>query len=557
MPKTSKIKRKHRAYNKTKNKAKVSKKKQRQTRKKISTSEKVLSGGFAFVLYENDESRILDGPDVGKDETHDASTISYNENSFNNNKYVRESHNCYTYFLNKKNQEAVDKCKRDLGTHNICRRSQPGYYSGHKPLNETDYRCDIMMKRTLDDNKNIYKISKEESKKPCPPGYYKGALVVAPGRDYHYYRQDDDLNGKWSHKPGYKPSTDKDSNGNVIHDPNEAARDYGGTLNYKDFCGYMCVPRNNKKKFMAHKDSKLHYNNRMNKPAGNQSGGAQAAEEQTINRCPFCRAENEPILPFMGQRNAEMIRKRLLRSNNYRMTRQLKSIIRQFVQNYNQNHNALNRDAGIELAEVFTKLAEPTCNICAREFNNTDRLNMQTQICKSNICLDCVQNINTHHHQQTSFEGIMEPPEIPRFNAHGVANDGERHFRRISPIGSMPRSTINRRPNPPISESSRALLEDAIIQFYRAEHHYMNYNGPFNPMVPPYPNRITNILRAVYDVILQRRLRAWNIIARENEIPENNEETRELTDNEIVTLALSMLSDSYLAHEENPRERYY
>lgn len=241
--------------------------------KKISTSDKILSGGFSYVLYDNDddESHILDGPDVGQDKTHDSSTISFGENSFNSNKYVRESHNCYTYFLNKKNQEAVDKCKRDLGTHNICRRSQPGYYSGHKPLNEKDYKCDIMMKRTLDDNKNIFKISKEESKKPCPPGYYKGALVVAPGRDYHYYRQDDDLNGKWSHKPGYKQSTDKDSDGNVIHDPNEAARDYGGTLNYKDFCGYLCVPRNNKKKYMAHKDSKLQYNNRMKNHRNNHN----------------------------------------------------------------------------------------------------------------------------------------------------------------------------------------------------------------------------------------------------------------------------------------------
>ena len=48
------------------------------------------------------------------------------------------------------------------------------------------------------------------------------------------------------------------------------------------------------------------------------------------------------------------------------MTRQLKQMIRQLAQNYNQNHNALNKYAGIELAEVFTKLAEPTCNICAR-----------------------------------------------------------------------------------------------------------------------------------------------------------------------------------------------
>jgi hypothetical protein len=29
-----------------------------------------------------------------------------------------------------------------------------------------------------------------------------------------------------------------------------ANRDSGGTLNYKDFCGYLCVPRSSKKKTM-------------------------------------------------------------------------------------------------------------------------------------------------------------------------------------------------------------------------------------------------------------------------------------------------------------------
>ena len=99
------------------------------------------------------------------------------------------------------------------------------------------------MERTLVDNPNIYKIG--ENKK-CIPSHYKGALVVAPNRDYHYYRENDD--GKWTHKPGYKPSTNYDSKNNFIFNPRKASRDYGGTLNYKDFCGYLCVPRDEKKK---------------------------------------------------------------------------------------------------------------------------------------------------------------------------------------------------------------------------------------------------------------------------------------------------------------------
>lgn len=168
-------------------------------------------------------------------------------NSFNSNPYVRESHNCYMYFLNKKNHEVIELCKKDYPKYKLCRRAQPGYVSGFPLLQKNDYKCSKIMKRTLMDNPNIYR-SGENTK--CVPSHYKGALVVAPYRDYHYYRKNDD--GQWSHKPGYKPSTNFDSKNNLIVNPRKAARDYGGTLNYKDFCGYLCVPRNEKKKRMTH-----------------------------------------------------------------------------------------------------------------------------------------------------------------------------------------------------------------------------------------------------------------------------------------------------------------
>ena len=177
----------------------------------------------------------------------DSSNISSNNNSFNSNPYVRESHNCYMYFLNKKNYEVVDMCKKDYPKHKLCRRAQPGYVSGFPLLKKSDYKCPKIMTRTLADNPNIYK-AKENMR--CLSSHYKGALVVAPNRDYHYYRENDD--GQWTHKPGYKPSTSFDSKNNIIVNPRKAARDYGGTLNYKDFCGYLCVPRDEKKKRMAH-----------------------------------------------------------------------------------------------------------------------------------------------------------------------------------------------------------------------------------------------------------------------------------------------------------------
>lgn len=189
--------------------------------------------------------------DIPLNSSDNHTKISFKDKSYNDNLFVRESHNCYTYFLNLKSKSALNLCKKDFSKNNMCRRAQPGYLSGHPTLNKNDYQCPVIMKRTLHDNPNIYKVDSIKDK--CDPRFYKGALVVAPGRDYHYYRLDDDNNGFWSHKPGYKPSTIRDAKNNLILDPKIANRDYGDTLNYKNFCGYLCVPRSGEYKSMAHK----------------------------------------------------------------------------------------------------------------------------------------------------------------------------------------------------------------------------------------------------------------------------------------------------------------
>ena len=221
------------------------------------TKNKYKKGGKDFPT-QNNYNFELDNSLVNNNNTK----ISSNNTSYNDNLFVRESHNCYTYFLNLKNKDAVNLCKTDFNKHNMCRRAQPGYFSGYPNLNDNDYKCNIIMDRTMKDNPQIYKVN--SIKDTCKPGFYKGAVVVAPGRDYHYYRENDD--GFWSHKPGYKPTTIYDSNNNIIKDPKLAARDYGGTLNYKDFCGYTCVPRNPTKKNMAHRnysfDNKNPFTNR-------------------------------------------------------------------------------------------------------------------------------------------------------------------------------------------------------------------------------------------------------------------------------------------------------
>lgn len=166
--------------------------------------------------------------------------------SFNEKPYLRESHNCYSYLLNLKSREAEELCEKTFKDMNWCKRSQPGYAAGYPVMNKPELTCQEVMKRTLADNPNIKRANFQDT---CTTDAYKGALVVAPGTDYHYYRLNDD--GYWTHKPGYKPSSQYDASGNMILDPQKANRNYG-RLNYKDFCGYFCVPREATKKRMYH-----------------------------------------------------------------------------------------------------------------------------------------------------------------------------------------------------------------------------------------------------------------------------------------------------------------
>jgi hypothetical protein len=68
---------------------------------------------------------------------------------------------------------------------------------------------------------------------PLGPGHgWYVALVIWPGVDYHWYRQD--KNGCWSHKPGSTPARNTDDSGNAITDPKTCNRGP-----YTNFCTYM------------------------------------------------------------------------------------------------------------------------------------------------------------------------------------------------------------------------------------------------------------------------------------------------------------------------------
>jgi len=66
-------------------------------------------------------------------------------------------------------------------------------------------------------------------------GWYV-ALVIWPGRDYHWYRQDNV--GCWSHKPGQTAARNVDNAGAAISDPRTCNRGP-----YSDFCSYMRTTR--------------------------------------------------------------------------------------------------------------------------------------------------------------------------------------------------------------------------------------------------------------------------------------------------------------------------
>lgn len=170
--------------------------------------------------------------------------LSSKDYSYNRNLYLRESHNCYNYFLNLKSRRAFEECKKYYRPGEICNRAQPGYAAHMPQLTTKDYNCNTMMQRTLRDNKHMFRTTRN---KRCPATHYKGALVVDPQRDFHYYRLNDD--GIWTHKPGWKPSTNLNADQRPIRDPETANRNYK-KINYKDFCGYLCVPRSRTKKRM-------------------------------------------------------------------------------------------------------------------------------------------------------------------------------------------------------------------------------------------------------------------------------------------------------------------
>ena len=78
-------------------------------------------------------------------------------------------------------------------------------------------------------------MGRETAKLFAGKGWYV-ALVVWPGTDYHWYRQD--KVGCWSHKPGQTAVRNVDNAGQPIADPKTCNRGP-----YTVFCSYMVTKR--------------------------------------------------------------------------------------------------------------------------------------------------------------------------------------------------------------------------------------------------------------------------------------------------------------------------
>lgn len=182
--------------------------------------------------------------------------------------FPRRKGNCYSFALN----EATPDEKLQPGNlaSNRDRRSPA---MSRDPASS----CAAIAAQMRLDSKGSGRSYESNATSKCRAGYYKIATVLAPGSDFHYYRQVGDVSfrpargatrasiseafgvpvsgvtvrrtgmatvrrpGVWAHKRGLATGALLgDSCGKPIKDPRKACRDYGN-LDYKKFCGFWCV----------------------------------------------------------------------------------------------------------------------------------------------------------------------------------------------------------------------------------------------------------------------------------------------------------------------------
>ena len=136
----------------------------------------------------------------------------YDPGKWNNDPSVRIRNNCYNY--------ANDKITNSF--------AQPGRGSG-----QIFNRFDCGNVAAAAERDGQVPVSSASS---TPVQGHFIALVVWPGRDYHWYRLDN--NAMWSHKAGDTAAANTDNSNRTISDPRNCDRGH-----YTEWCGfYHCIP---------------------------------------------------------------------------------------------------------------------------------------------------------------------------------------------------------------------------------------------------------------------------------------------------------------------------
>jgi len=164
----------------------------------------------------------------------------YDPDQWNKYKGIKEAHNCFAYAYRFMDMPKTPKC-----TNESCPISfpQPGRASGYPKWSKVKgKRCPDIMARALGDVPGS-QVTTFGAR--CSKGKRKVAFIADPKEDYHVLAED--KTGKWSHKPGGTDVTDVDANKRPIINPELAHFDYPDSgLNYKNFCGYLCIPATKK-----------------------------------------------------------------------------------------------------------------------------------------------------------------------------------------------------------------------------------------------------------------------------------------------------------------------
>ena len=163
--------------------------------------------------------------------------LIYEPSKWNDDIFIRKSHNCYSYALNMIEKRRAKRCqKKTLKKGYICLRRQPN----NKNKEDEFHSCDELINNILKEYPKIKRVAKNS---PCPQGFYRVALFLLNRKDnhhltlndFHFYRQDN--NGFWSHKDGWRKATNKDKHGKLIREPEIIEN-----KNKNKLCSYFIFP---------------------------------------------------------------------------------------------------------------------------------------------------------------------------------------------------------------------------------------------------------------------------------------------------------------------------